>query len=843
MTDQIKEFPTVSPFDYELYEGDPDKLKTVDATPTQPNSYINPSSLKLKYRIGHGHFGDVWLATHHQSGKDYDEYHEVAVKMIHHINEDHVNEFLRKFEELWVNLKSRKLQCVCWLHGISVISGKVSIALKSYEGSIGDRLAHVKGGKLPLQDPNNFLLDDHDHVVLGDFGVPHLLLGIPWRDPDLAFRLGTPNYMAPEQWQPGVRGPISHETDSWGLACSVIEMLTGSQPWFGQSVEEIYQAVVVRKEKPHVPNGLPPEVDDVLRGCFEYDFRNRPLMPDILHAFERSRNAVYTDGSSSGLAIIPYVDNSNCSGYNNNKWFLSKDHLQIGDAVRSRKAINTCKPPSLSITEGIVVGLEKDSEKDKFVLVQIPNMQNHLRLNAPSLERVTFGFTTGDWVRINKESREYSPLGILHYITRDGFVAVGFLGLETLWRGHCSEIQKVEPFFVGRFVRLKADITSPRFEWPRKRGGVWASGKIGCILPNGCLEVNFPGRLVFGDESNIFLADPEEVECVCFDTCRGVVEKYEFVEDFHWAVRPITVAFGLVTAVRFGTFLGKNVGKVLNKREKIEKRDDGGKSGWLRNQPNVANILFKEKAPRHFHETEHEEEEEEDDVDEEVEFRIKGKAMGDVDSISKQLTCMKLNKREPKKPHEDFFSCEKYGEWRQEQRSGAAKLKKQLKVRWAIQKLIDEQMGRFEAHYNRAMAPTKMSDVAQLLMPKWIPAHELTALYWLGGWRPSTILELLRSLAHSLWDPAGVERALAQLINDIRIEEAVIDEEMTEIQSNCVLYLPFGPVNNEGSGPALARVRSEFKKIHRVIVKAENLSEEGAEPDRCSRVPSCICRD
>ncbi|KAK6148985.1 hypothetical protein DH2020_016510 [Rehmannia glutinosa] len=175
---------------------------------------------------------------------------------------------------------------------------------------------------------------------------------------------------------------------------------------------------------------------------------------------------------------------------------------------------------------------------------------------------------------------------------------------------------------------------------------------------------------------------------------------------------------------------------------------------------------------------------------------------------------------------EEFFSCEKYGSWRQEQRSGAARLKKQLKSRWAIQKLIDEQLTRFQAHYNRAMVQTKMTDLAQLIMPKWIPAHELAALFWLGDWRPSTILELLRSLAHSLWDPDGVERALSQLINDIRIEEAVIDEEMTEIQSNCVLYLPFGPVNNEGSGPALARVRSEFKKIHRVIVKAQKLRSE-----------------
>lgn len=127
MAEQIQAFSPPVPFDYELYEGDPDQLRTVDATPAQPNSYIDPASLKLKYRIGHGLFGDVWVATHHQSGTDYDEYHEVAVKMLHPIKEDNVNEFLRKFEELWRNLRSKQLQGVCWLHGISIISGKVNL--------------------------------------------------------------------------------------------------------------------------------------------------------------------------------------------------------------------------------------------------------------------------------------------------------------------------------------------------------------------------------------------------------------------------------------------------------------------------------------------------------------------------------------------------------------------------------------------------------------------------------------------------------------------------------------------------------------------------------------------
>ena len=64
-------------------------------------------------------------------------------------------------------------------------------------------------------------------------------------------------------------------------------MLTGVQPWRGWSVDEIYDAVVRKQEKPQIPNGLPPAVENVLLGCFEYDFRSRPLMTDILRVFKR----------------------------------------------------------------------------------------------------------------------------------------------------------------------------------------------------------------------------------------------------------------------------------------------------------------------------------------------------------------------------------------------------------------------------------------------------------------------------------------------------------------------------------------------------------------------------
>ncbi|XP_040375131.1 E3 ubiquitin-protein ligase KEG isoform X2 [Rosa chinensis] len=309
MEQQIaKEKPAIS-FEYELFQ-DPDHLTTVVATLTPTSPRINPASLNFKYRIGQGPFGDVWLATHHQSADDYDEYHEVAVKMLHPLMEEDREKFLHKFEKLF--FKFRRLCGVCWFHGISIIDGRICIAMKFYEGSVGDRVARLKGGKLQLFDvlrygielakgiselhslgllvlnlkPSNILVDEHGQVVLGDFGIPFLLLGASLSNPNMAFRLGTPNYMAPEQWEPEVRGPISLETDSWGFGCCFVEMLTGSQPWFGSSIKEIYHSVVIKREKPPVPSGLPPAVENVINGCFEYDLHNRPSMEDIIRALE-----------------------------------------------------------------------------------------------------------------------------------------------------------------------------------------------------------------------------------------------------------------------------------------------------------------------------------------------------------------------------------------------------------------------------------------------------------------------------------------------------------------------------------------------------------------------------
>ncbi|KAJ6715369.1 SEED DORMANCY CONTROL PROTEIN [Salix viminalis] len=203
--------------------------------------------------------------------------------------------------------------------------------------------------------------------------------------------------------------------------------------------------------------------------------------------------------------------------------------------------------------------------------------------------------------------------------------------------------------------------------------------------------------------------------------------------------------------------------------------------------------------------------------------------------LAERVQCMTLHskRRSPKE-----VSRGKYGVWRQEQNTRAARLEKQLKARWKIEELIEEQLNRFPSNYNRAVFPARIQDVPKLLMPKWLLPHELTTLAWLGDWRPSCILDLVHaliqsssfSLSPSSSNSNGVERLLSQLIHEIHIEEAIINEEMVEIQATCIVHLPFSPVRNHRSGAtALSCIQAEFKKIERVITKAQQLRFKALE--------------
>ncbi|BBN17803.1 hypothetical protein MPTK1_7g16990 [Marchantia polymorpha subsp. ruderalis] len=578
-------------------------------TSSQRPSWIEPDDLKLMHRIGRGLFGDVWLATLHNSTEEFDEFHEVAVKMMPLIADDRVRILLAKFEALFE--AAQGLNRVSWPQGISTKNGKACIIMKFYEGSIGDKIAKLPGNALPIKDvvrygvdlvrgimelhscgvlalnlkPCNYLLDEQDTAVLGEFGIPLLFFEnsatksepVPW--------MGTPNYMAPEQWDPALRGPLSFETDAWGFACSIVEMISGVKPWANLTANEILEAVVVKREKPAIPAGLPPGLHHILRACFEYDYRRRPTFAEILRAFTRPDELFQEGdwicvrdkpgGDCTKIGIVKAVigpdslylqlcdklgEPVQISG--GDRLSLWKDKFRTGERVKLKNSVSSPRfgwagvPQVSHDKEALVVGL---NDNDGVVVVSFRGSKELWKADPVEIERVSGGLVAGDWVFLRggwavdpdaaAADQRTSRIGVIHHVASDGKVQVAFLGRECLWTGSPPEFEKAVPLSSGQFIRLRNDVLSPRFQWPVKVPGNWDMGRIVNVLPNGGLMVDFPGR--FRNRKG-WWADAEEVEVVRIQEIEGIVQKYQHIESMHWAIRPVVSLLGFLIVARAG---------------------------------------------------------------------------------------------------------------------------------------------------------------------------------------------------------------------------------------------------------------------------------------------------
>jgi serine/threonine protein kinase len=82
--------------------------------------------------------------------------------------------------------------------------------------------------------------------------------------------LGSPFYMSPEQMRAEA---VDERSDIWGLGAILFEMLTGRPPFIGDTLPEVYSAVL-NDAPPAVDSlrqGVPGGLDDVVQRCLEKD--------------------------------------------------------------------------------------------------------------------------------------------------------------------------------------------------------------------------------------------------------------------------------------------------------------------------------------------------------------------------------------------------------------------------------------------------------------------------------------------------------------------------------------------------------------------------------------------
>ncbi len=86
--------------------------------------------------------------------------------------------------------------------------------------------------------------------------------------------LGSPFYMAPEQMR---ADSVDARSDIWALGAILFEMLTGRTPFTGETLPEVYAAVLGDPPPPisELRGDVPPPIDDIIQCCLEKSAANR----------------------------------------------------------------------------------------------------------------------------------------------------------------------------------------------------------------------------------------------------------------------------------------------------------------------------------------------------------------------------------------------------------------------------------------------------------------------------------------------------------------------------------------------------------------------------------------
>lgn len=168
-------------------------------------------------------------------------------------------------------------------------SPRMSLArVKDLASQLLDALAYSHSQGVVHRDlkPANLLVNDAGQLKISDFGIARIEASNLTQDGDV---LGTPNYMAPEQFL-GVTADARSDVYSAGII--IYELLTGRRPFDGTTAAIMRQVLEVKPRAPsEVDPAIPPVFDAVLAKALtkqpEDRYQSAPeFLADLLQAFD-----------------------------------------------------------------------------------------------------------------------------------------------------------------------------------------------------------------------------------------------------------------------------------------------------------------------------------------------------------------------------------------------------------------------------------------------------------------------------------------------------------------------------------------------------------------------------
>ncbi|KJP85640.1 TKL protein kinase [Plasmodium fragile] len=259
------------------------------------NEIIERKSFELMEMISEGSFGTVYKALWKNK--------IVAVKKSHiHMSLEGMRSIVREVN----TYRSVSHDNIVKYYGVCIDEGFIGIVLEYFpRGNVFDMLYNgtlIVPYEVRLQmavqlvqvvnylhsvkrlvhrdlKTSNFLFDEQYNLKICDFGKTRKL------NEDGKIILedngGSPRYMAPECFIE--ENSINEKSDIWGLACCLIEIFANQIPFQHiKHKEDVVVEILVKKQKPNVPNCFHPQLHNLLERSFCIDPEERPSCEEYL---------------------------------------------------------------------------------------------------------------------------------------------------------------------------------------------------------------------------------------------------------------------------------------------------------------------------------------------------------------------------------------------------------------------------------------------------------------------------------------------------------------------------------------------------------------------------------
>lgn len=119
----------------------------------------------------------------------------------------------------------------------------------------------------------NLFLNKQGELKLGDLNVSKLV-----KNGMLKTQTGTPYYASPEVWKDK---PYDMKSDIWSCGCVLYEMITGSPPFVGKDMSQLYKRVTEGRVAT-LPYPYSKDLDHVVKLCLQVDPNKRPTCAELL---------------------------------------------------------------------------------------------------------------------------------------------------------------------------------------------------------------------------------------------------------------------------------------------------------------------------------------------------------------------------------------------------------------------------------------------------------------------------------------------------------------------------------------------------------------------------------